>query len=120
VLIVLADQLGVSVGPMYAGAMLPGLMLVGLFCLYVRNSILRPACGFPMSPHPRQRFSSLLAVLIISGVIGVSFWFLQGHAYCGCGIWGGHCRGGLMATGLDRPAFAPCPTGDHCPHPPLA
>ncbi|HEX4917550.1 MAG TPA: TRAP transporter large permease subunit [Limnobacter sp.] len=35
VLIVLADQLGVSVGDMYAGAMIPSLMLVGLFVLYV-------------------------------------------------------------------------------------
>ena len=35
VLIVLADQLGRSVGDMYAGAMIPGLMLAGLYCLYV-------------------------------------------------------------------------------------
>ncbi|MBU0783272.1 MAG: TRAP transporter large permease subunit [Gammaproteobacteria bacterium] len=35
VLIVLGDQLGVSVGEMYKGAMLPALMLVGLFMLYV-------------------------------------------------------------------------------------
>lgn len=35
VLIVLGDQLGVSVGDMYKGAMLPSLMLVGLFMLYV-------------------------------------------------------------------------------------
>ena len=44
VLIVLADQLGVSVGPMYAGAILPGLMLVGLFCLYIFGvTIFRPS-----------------------------------------------------------------------------
>ena len=35
VLIVMADQLGVSVGAMYQGALLPSLMLVGLFMLYV-------------------------------------------------------------------------------------
>lgn len=35
VLIVLGDQLGVSVGEMYKGAMVPSLMLVGLFMLYV-------------------------------------------------------------------------------------
>ncbi len=35
VLIVLADQLGRSVGDMYAGAMLPGLMLVGLYLLFI-------------------------------------------------------------------------------------
>src|SRR5688572_16912307 len=35
VLIVLADQLGRSVGDMYAGALIPGLILTGLYCLYV-------------------------------------------------------------------------------------
>jgi TRAP-type mannitol/chloroaromatic compound transport system permease large subunit len=35
VLIVLADQLGRSVGDMYAGALVPGLMLVGLYIAFV-------------------------------------------------------------------------------------
>ena len=35
VLIVLADQLGASVGDMYKGALVPGLALVGLYLLYV-------------------------------------------------------------------------------------
>src|SRR5262249_11699257 len=35
VLIVLADQLGRSVGDMYTGAMLPGLMLAGLYAVFV-------------------------------------------------------------------------------------
>jgi TRAP-type mannitol/chloroaromatic compound transport system permease large subunit len=35
VLIVMADQLGCSVGDMYAGAMIPGLLLVGLFMLFI-------------------------------------------------------------------------------------
>jgi len=35
VLIVLADQLGRSIGDMYRGAMLPGLALVGLYIVYV-------------------------------------------------------------------------------------
>ena len=35
VLIVLADQLGKSVGDMYAGALIPGLLLVGLYLLFV-------------------------------------------------------------------------------------
>ena len=35
VLIVMADQLGVSVGAMYQGALVPSLMLVGLFMLYI-------------------------------------------------------------------------------------
>jgi TRAP-type mannitol/chloroaromatic compound transport system permease large subunit len=35
VLIVLADQLGRSVGDMYAGALVPGLLLVGLYILFI-------------------------------------------------------------------------------------
>jgi tripartite ATP-independent transporter DctM subunit len=43
VLIVLADQLGRSVGDLYAGALLPGLLLTGLYCAYVGIlAMLRP------------------------------------------------------------------------------
>ena len=35
VLIVLADQMGRSVGDMYAGALLPGVLLVGLYLLFI-------------------------------------------------------------------------------------
>ena len=49
VLIVMADQLGRSVGDMYQGALLPGLMLAGFYALYVLgvtivNRKLRPHC----------------------------------------------------------------------------
>ncbi|MBL8514083.1 MAG: TRAP transporter large permease subunit, partial [Betaproteobacteria bacterium] len=44
VLIVLADQLGKSVGDMYAGALIPGLLLVALFALFViAIAIIKPA-----------------------------------------------------------------------------
>ena len=94
VLIVLADQLGVWVGPMYAGAILPGLMLVGLFCLYIfAITILRP---YPMRPHCQLKsrtlgsgVASLFVVLLLSAAIGVaSWWLLQGHVARGAGIWG--------------------------------
>ena len=43
VLIVLADQLGRSVGDMYAGALIPGLMLVGLYLLFIAGvAIIKP------------------------------------------------------------------------------
>ncbi len=43
VLIVLADQLGRSVGDMYTAAMIPGLVLTGIYCLYIfAMSVLRP------------------------------------------------------------------------------
>jgi tripartite ATP-independent transporter DctM subunit len=44
VLIVLADQLGRSVGDMYQGAMIPGLLLAAMYVAYVAIlSVLRPA-----------------------------------------------------------------------------
>ena len=44
VLIVLADVLGASVGDMYAGAMVPGLILVGMLMLFVLVvSVVKPA-----------------------------------------------------------------------------
>jgi tripartite ATP-independent transporter DctM subunit len=43
VLIVLADQLGRSVGDMYEGAIVPGLVLTGIYALYVLGvAVLRP------------------------------------------------------------------------------
>ncbi len=43
VLIVLADQLGRSVGDMYKGALVPGLLLVGFYCAFIVGmAILRP------------------------------------------------------------------------------
>ena len=44
VLIVLADQLGISVGDLFVGSLVPGLMLAGLYALYVVGvAIFRPA-----------------------------------------------------------------------------
>ncbi len=43
VLIVLADQLGRSVGDMYAGALIPGLLLVGLYLAFVAGGRAGPA-----------------------------------------------------------------------------
>ena len=64
VLIVLADVLGVSVGDMYEGALLPGLGLVGLLALFILLvSLLRPAAlpalprdeWMPRDPAPLSR-----------------------------------------------------------------
>ncbi|MCX7659695.1 MAG: TRAP transporter large permease subunit, partial [Caldimonas manganoxidans] len=54
VLIVLADQLGRSVGDMYAGALLPGLLLVGLYILFVVTvAIVRPSMVPALPPEAR-------------------------------------------------------------------
>jgi tripartite ATP-independent transporter DctM subunit len=54
VLIVMADVLGRSVGEMYAGALLPGLMLTGLYALWVLgNTIARPQSAPALPPEAR-------------------------------------------------------------------
>jgi len=54
VLIVLADQLGRSVGDMYAGALVPGLALAGFYMAYVAGvGVLRPAWGPALPPEAR-------------------------------------------------------------------
>jgi len=79
VLIVLADQLGRSVGDMYAGAMVPGLMLVGLYLLFVAAvAIVKPA-WVPALPEEARIYretsgasghKSLLALLALCAVSG--------------------------------------------------
>jgi tripartite ATP-independent transporter DctM subunit len=54
VLIVLADQLGRSVGDMYAGAIFPGLVLTGLYVLYViGRTLVHPASAPALPPEAR-------------------------------------------------------------------
>jgi tripartite ATP-independent transporter DctM subunit len=54
VLIVLADQLGRSVGDMYQGAILPGLVLTGFYLLYVAGrSLLFPQTAPALPPEAR-------------------------------------------------------------------
>ena len=84
VLIILADQLGASVGDMYQGAILPGLGLVGLYALYVFGvSVLRPgaAPALPLSARTlrgsalwgRALTTLLPPLLLIFLVLGTIF-----------------------------------------------
>ena len=75
VLIVMADQLGRSVGEMYAGAVVPGLMLVGLYALFiVALAIFRPRWVPALPPEARiykeangaSGHRSLLVLLVLS------------------------------------------------------
>jgi tripartite ATP-independent transporter DctM subunit len=46
VLVVLADQLGISVGALFVGAFVPGLMLAGMYALYAAGvALLQPAAA---------------------------------------------------------------------------
>ena len=54
VLIVMADQLGRSVGDMYAGAIVPGLLLVALFALFIIVlAVVRPGWVPALPPEAR-------------------------------------------------------------------
>src|SRR6201987_5003636 len=73
VLIVLADQLGRSVGDMYAGALIPGLVLTGIYMLYILFlSILRPNSMPALPPEARKLghgVLSLIVALLATGAI---------------------------------------------------
>lgn len=79
VLIVMADQLGVSVGAMYQGAMIPGLMLVGLFAIYIflisifnKNAVpaLPPEACNLKEANGSSGLPSFLVVFLASAVLG--------------------------------------------------
>jgi TRAP-type mannitol/chloroaromatic compound transport system permease large subunit len=82
VLIVLADQLGRSVGDMYAGAMIPGLLLVGLYIAFiVVVAIVRPAMVPALPPEARiyrepdgsSGHRSLLVLLAVCAAVAVGW-----------------------------------------------
>ncbi|WP_292081176.1 TRAP transporter large permease subunit [Mesorhizobium sp.] len=73
VLIVLADQLGRSVGDMYAGALIPGIVLTGIYMLYILiMSIVRPN-SMPALPLEARTLGcgvlSLIVALLATGAI---------------------------------------------------
>ena len=78
VLIVLADQLGVSIGDMYTGALLPGLVLTGLYVTYVLGvSIFRPAAAPALPASARTlRGAALLRRVMVSLVPPLTLIFL--------------------------------------------
>ncbi len=73
VLIVMADQLGVSVGDMYLGAIYPALIIIGVYCLYIGVlTMLRPRAVPALPPEERRLGSgiwSLLAMIALSVVL---------------------------------------------------
>ena len=83
VLIVMADQLGRSVGDMYEGAFIPGIVLAGLYALYIFFiTLLFPkatpglpaeAVGF-REPSGSRGLPSLAVLTLVSGVFG---WFMM-------------------------------------------
>jgi TRAP-type mannitol/chloroaromatic compound transport system permease large subunit len=92
VLIVLADQLGRSVGDFYAGALVPGLMLAGLYGAYIGVlAIFRPQMVPALPTSARSLTGSpvpLLALLLLAAATGaVAFWLFSGTLGEGAGVW---------------------------------
>ena len=85
VLIVMADQLGKSVGDMYAGAFIPGITLAGLYALYVLGiTVLKPAWA-PALPVEARTFREpngssgtpslvVLVVIAVAAAVGFAYW----------------------------------------------
>ena len=82
VLIIMADQLGKSVGDMYAGAFIPGLVLTALYATYTLGvCALKPTWAPALPPEARtlkepdgkSGTTSLLVLVIISVVAAVAF-----------------------------------------------
>ncbi|MGE0332855.1 MAG: TRAP transporter large permease subunit [Ramlibacter sp.] len=80
VLIVLADQLGRSVGDMYEGALVPGLMLVGLYILFIvvvsiifpkTVPALPPEARIYREPNGSSGHGSLLVLMLVAAAVGV-------------------------------------------------
>src|SRR3990172_7608141 len=70
VLIVLADQLGASVGDMYHGALLPGLMLAGMYMLWVFIKTWRhPQSAPALPPEARTLGGAALARRVVFSLL---------------------------------------------------
>ncbi|MDA7417178.1 TRAP transporter large permease subunit [Xenophilus arseniciresistens] len=85
VLIIMADQLGRSVGDMYKGAFVPAFMLVGCYVAYIAAlAIFKPASVPALPPEARiyrepngsGGYQSLLVLMVISFLVSV---FLARH-----------------------------------------
>jgi len=86
VLIVMADQLGRSVGDMYEGAFIPGIVLAGLYAIYVLIVTIVAPKATPGLPAEAVGFReengdrglvSLGVLTIVSGVFG---WMMMRHS----------------------------------------
>ncbi|MBP8874379.1 MAG: TRAP transporter large permease subunit [Polaromonas sp.] len=82
VLIVLADQLGRSVGDMYSGALIPGLLLVGLYLIFiVAVAIVKPDWVPALPPEAlvfkedngNSGHKSLLVLVLICAAVGYAW-----------------------------------------------
>ena len=70
VLVVLSDQIGVGVGDLFLGAVIPGLMLGGLYAVYVvAIAYLRPGLAPALPPEARDIHGRDLAIRTLVAVV---------------------------------------------------
>jgi GntP family gluconate:H+ symporter len=90
VLIIMADQLGKSVGDLYAGAFIPGLTLAALYAAYVIGvSIVKPkwAPALPTEartlrePDGASGNRSLLVLTVLASATAIAFWMIYYNRY---------------------------------------
>jgi TRAP-type mannitol/chloroaromatic compound transport system permease large subunit len=84
VLIVMADQLGRSVGDMYVGAFFPALIVVGMYCAYIfAITLIKPEWAPALPPEARPLGDggrSLYIILCIAvGLYLVGYYFVFEH-----------------------------------------
>ncbi|MGR6467893.1 TRAP transporter large permease [Rhizobium sp. PAMB 3182] len=76
VLIVMADQLGRSVGDMYLGAVYPSLIIVAAYCLYIfAMSLIRPK-SVPALPVEARTLGSGVTSLMVMLAIAAALYYL--------------------------------------------
>jgi tripartite ATP-independent transporter DctM subunit len=69
VLVVLADQMGISVGDLFIGAFVPGVMLAGMYAIYVVGlALVRPGAG-PALPIEERNISGAELARRVLGVM---------------------------------------------------
>jgi len=79
VLIVMADQLGRSVGDMYIGALYPSLMVIAAYCLYVFiTTLIRPKAA-PAMPVEARTLGNGVTSLFVMIAIAAALYFLGYH-----------------------------------------
>jgi TRAP-type mannitol/chloroaromatic compound transport system permease large subunit len=93
VLIVMADQLGRSVGDMYEGALIPGFVLTGLYLGYiVLLTIIFPKAAPALPKESRELGSGIPSLLfMIALTVAMSYGaihYLETHGSKDAGIWG--------------------------------
>ncbi|MCJ8148017.1 TRAP transporter large permease [Shinella sedimenti] len=80
VLIVLADQLGRSVGDMYAGALIPGLILTGLYMGYILLMSFLKRDSMPALPLEARSLGSGVTSLIVALAVAAGIAYAA-HVY---------------------------------------